>query len=364
MLTAHDAYVTVGLAVAVAAAGGVAGWLLLDRRARRWSLRAALVVLVGTPVLVMAVGVSVAAALMVVSGHALVLLLAVTAAAAVTAAVAGAVLAVRIERLDDAQRRLAETRDRDRAAEAGRRELLTWVSHDLRAPLAAIRAMVEALDDEVVTDPATVGDYHLRIRREVDRLSRMVGDVFELSRITAGSLQLHPEPVAVDAVVGEVVAAGDSLARRRGVRLASHVAGHPVALADHRHLVRVLTNLVGNAVRHTPEGGGVHVAGADDGDAVLLSVSDGCGGIAEPDLARVFDTGYRGEAARTPRQDGGSGIGLAIARGIVEAHGGTITVRNVDGGCRFDVRLPAGSSGHEPAGVPSAAVPSGPVRSC
>jgi signal transduction histidine kinase len=332
--------VTIALAVAAGVAGGVGGWLLLNRQARRWSLRAALAVLVGAPVLVLAVGVSVAGALMIVSGHALAVLLAVTGAAAATAVGAGAVLAARIERLIAGQRRLAEARDRDRAAEAGRRELLTWISHDLRAPLAAIRAMVEALEDEVVTDPSTVRDYHVRIRQQGDRLSRMVGDLFELSRITAGGLKLEQEPVAVDAVVAEVVAAGDSLARRQGVRLTSTVVGEPVALADRRHLVRVLTNVVVNAVERTAAGGEVVVSSRTDGSEVLLSVSDGCGGIAEADLGRLFDAGFRGEAARTPRREGGGGIGLAIARGLVEAHGGTIDVRNMEGGCRFDIRLP------------------------
>jgi signal transduction histidine kinase len=315
-------------------------------------LRAALAVLIGTPVVVMAVGVSMAAALMVVSGNALALLLAVTATAAVTSIAAGAVLAARIERLDDAHRQLAEARERDLAAEAGRRELLTWVSHDLRAPLAAIRAMVEALDDGVVTDPVTVRDYHLGIRRQVDRLSRMVGDLFELSRINGAALDLDPEAVAVDALLAEAMATGESLARRRAVRLTSDVVGHPVALIDHRQLVRVLTNLIANAVRHTSEGGQVRISGAARGDEVVLAVTDGCGGIAEGDLARVFDTGFRGEAARTPRQDGGSGIGLAIARGIVEAHGGAISVRNVEGGCRFEVRLPAAASSEDRARAP------------
>ncbi len=339
-MTAHDVVVTVALAVAVAAMGAVVGWLLLNRRIRRWSMRAALTVLIGTPVVVMAVGVSTAAALMVVSGRALAVLLAVTTAAAVAAATAGAVLAVRVERLDDAQRQLSAARERDRAAEAGRRELLAWVSHDLRAPLAAVRAMVEAIEDGVVTDPATIRDYHQRIGQQVDRLSRMVSDLFELSRLNAGGIALHTDPVAIDTVVSEVMTASEPIARRRGVHLTTEVAGRPVALADHRHLVRVVTNLVTNAVRHTPAGGHVWVSSGTTADAVSISVQDECGGIPEHDLDRVFDTGFRGERARTPRDDSGSGIGLAIVRGIVEAHGGSIAVRNSDGGCRFDILLP------------------------
>lgn len=339
-MTAYDAFVIAGLAAAIALVGGGAGWLLLNRQTHRWSRRAALAVLVGTPVVVTAAGVAAAAALMVVSGHALVVLLVVTAAAAVTAVGAGAVLAVRVERMDDSRRRLAEARERERAAEAGRRELVAWISHDLRAPLAAIRAMVEAIEDDVVTDPLTVRDYHERMRREIDRLSRMVGDLSELSRITAGALELQQGPVDVTAVVAEVVGASEPLARRRGVVLKSDVAGQPVAMADHQHLVRLLMNLVGNALRHTVSGESVELSARVSSSVVVLTVRDHCGGIAESDLPHVFDTGFRGEAARTPHVSAGSGVGLAIVRGIVEAHDGSIGVRNVAGGCQFDVALP------------------------
>ena len=341
MISAQDVLVVTALAVVVAALGTGIGWLLLNRWARRWSMRAALAVLVGTPVLVVTVGVSAAAALMIVSGHVLAVLLTSTAAAAATAAATGWVLAARVERLADTQRRLAETRDRERAVESGRRELVAWISHDLRAPLASIRAMVDAMDDGVVTDPVTVEDYHQRIRLQVDRLSRMVADLFELSRITTGTLEFHPRQVEVAAVVDEVAAGQDSLARSLGVRLQTEVVGRPIAHADDRHLVRVLTNLVSNGLRHTPPTAAVTVHCADRDGRVVLSVRDGCNGIPDGDLPHVFDTGFRGQPARTPHLGSGSGLGLAIVRSLVEAHGGTITVTNVDGGCRFEIRLPA-----------------------
>jgi len=341
VISPEDVLVVTALAAAVAVLGTGVGWLLLNRRARRWSMRAALAVLVGTPVLVVTVGVSAAAALMIVSGHVLAVLLTSTAAAAVTAAATGWVLAARVQRLADGHRRLTETRDRERAIESGRRELVAWISHDLRAPLASIRAMIDAMDDGVVTDQATVEGYHQRIRLQVDRLSRMVADLFELSRITTGRLEFHAQPVDIEAVVSEVVGAHDSLARSLRVRLHSEVVGRPIADADHRHLVRVLTNLVSNGLRHTPAAGSVAVQCTPHDGMVVLSVRDGCNGIPQQDLPRVFDTGYRGEPARTPHVGSGSGLGLAIVKSLVEAHGGTISVTNVHGGCAFDIHLPA-----------------------
>ena len=235
MISPQDVLVVTTLAAAVAVLGTGVGWLLLNRRARRWSMRAALAVLVGTPVLVVTVGVSAAAALMIVSGHVLAVLLTSTAAAAVTAAATGWVLAARVQRLADAHRLLTETHDRERAIESGRRELVAWISHDLRAPLASIRAMIDAMDDGVVTDQVTVEGYHQRIGLQVDRLSRMVADLFELSRITTGRPELHAQPVDIEAVVSEVVSAHYSLARSLRVRLLSEVVGHPVRRRGPRH---------------------------------------------------------------------------------------------------------------------------------
>jgi signal transduction histidine kinase len=133
----------------------------------------------------------------------------------------------------------------------------------------------------------------------------------------------------------------EAVARARGVRLTGEADGPLVIEADPRKLSRLLSNLVANAVRYTPAGGRVHVAASSEGDMVLMTVSDGCGGIPEADLARVFDPSWRGTEARTPGADGGAGLGLAIVRGIVEAHRGAVGVVNTGNGCRFEVRLPA-----------------------
>ncbi|HEY2277335.1 MAG TPA: HAMP domain-containing sensor histidine kinase [Streptosporangiaceae bacterium] len=242
--------------------------------------------------------------------------------------------------LSVAHQRLAQARARERALEASRRELVAWVSHDLRTPLAGLRAMAEALEDQVVVDSRTVSAYHTQIRREVDRLSLMIDDLFELSRIHAGALRLTPRPVALEDVVAEVLASAEPVARAKGVRLAgSAVRGMPI-FVDAAEFGRALRNLVINAIRHTPSDGTVEVMGDVQQGLARFSVSDACGGIPLQDLPRVFDVAFRGEAARTPGPQEGAGLGLSIARGIVEAHSGQIAVRNAGPGCQFLIRLP------------------------
>ena len=235
-------------------------------------------------------------------------------------------------------RKLQESRDRERRIDRSRRQLVAWVSHDLRTPLAGLRAMAEALEDGIAADPDR---YHRQIRAEVTRLSAMVEDLFELSRIESGTLSLSLDSIAAGDLVSDTVASMEPLARSRGVRLVGEVGHELLIQADARELSRALSNLVTNAIRHTQQDGQVHVAATADGDDVLMTVTDGCGGIPEADLASVFDTAWRGTRARTPEAGGGAGLGLAIVRGIVEAHQGRVSVVNTGGGCRFEVRLPA-----------------------
>ncbi|GAA3423716.1 sensor histidine kinase [Streptosporangium sandarakinum] len=243
--------------------------------------------------------------------------------------------------LEQAYERIRLGHERERALESARRELVAWVSHDLRTPLAGMRAMAEALEDGVAGDPETVARYHRRIRLEVDRLSGMVGDLFELSRIHAGALRLSRSPVGLGDLVADALAGAEPLARAKSVRLAGEAGEVVPVVADAGELSRALRNLVVNAIRHTPADGTVLVRAAVEGEVACLSVADCCGGIPEEDLPRVFDVAFRGEAARTPGADGtGAGLGLAIAQGIVEAHEGTIGVVNAGAGCRFEIRLP------------------------
>jgi signal transduction histidine kinase len=246
--------------------------------------------------------------------------------------------------LETTAERLTEARRHERALEASRRELVAWVSHDLRTPLAGIRAMVEALEDGVVDDPATVARYYRTLLQEADRLSLLVDDLFELSRIQAGALRLQLERASLGDLVSDALAASAPVAEAKGVRLEGHVSAMPPELRlSTPELARALRNLLENAIRHTPADGSVSVDVNVEDDAAVVSIADSCGGIPDDDLPRVFEPAFRGEAARTPTQDGRGGLGLAIVRGIVEAHHGDVAVRNEGGGCRFVLRLPLGS---------------------
>jgi len=243
--------------------------------------------------------------------------------------------------LEEASQHLARARTREQALEAARRELVAWVSHDLRTPLSAVRAIVEALEDGLVEDPETLARYLRTLRNETDRLSAMVDDLFELSRIQAGALRLEMERVSLSDLVSDAVASESIKAGEKAVRLEARLAGQaPDLEVSPSHLTRVLRNLLENAIRHTPSDGTVWVEVGTDRGKAYVAIADQCGGIPELDLPRVFDPAFRGEAARTPLVDGGAGLGLAIARGIVEAHGGAIRVENKGPGCRFEFRLP------------------------
>lgn len=238
-------------------------------------------------------------------------------------------------------RALAETRERERALEAARRELISWISHDLRTPLAGLRAMSEALEDGMVDDPGT---YYKQILASVDRLSGMVDDLFDLSRLQAGSFSPDVEAISLDDLVSDCLAALAPLADAQDVHLAGAVDRSATVVGNGPELNRAITNVAANAIRHTRTQGRVELRldRLDGGSFAEISVQDECGGIAEADLRRVFDVGYRGEAARTSHaaDPAGAGLGLAITRAIVEAHGGTIGVENSGDGCAFRLRLP------------------------
>ena len=182
------------------------------------------------------------------------------------------------EALAGTHERLAQARTSERAWR-GRRELVAWVSHDLRTPLAGLRAMAEALEDQVVIDAREVSQYHTQIRREVNRLTAMIDDLFELSRIHAGALRLSRRMVGLEDLVAEVVASTEPVARVKGIRLTgAAIRGMPV-FVDTAEMGRALRNLMTNAIRHTPPEGGVHVLAEVQSGMACVSVSDACGGI-------------------------------------------------------------------------------------
>ncbi|MFF0345734.1 sensor histidine kinase [Kribbella sp. NPDC004875] len=265
-------------------------------------------------------------------------------------ATAGAVpaeLAELTDELEMTRKKLAASHERERALEASRRELVAFMSHDLRTPLAGLRAVSEGLEDGVIDD---VPGALRQMRSTVDRMTGLVDDLFELSRLSADPLPRRRSAVSLRELAEDVAGENNEHARAEGVRLAVSTPGDDDRLAvqgDPDELTRAVTNLVGNAIRHTAAGGTVTLSVDREPDGrVKLAVTDGCGGIPAADLERVFDVGWRGDEQRTPeaadgRSSGGGGLGLAIARGVVESHEGKIAVSNVDGGCAFQIDLPA-----------------------
>jgi signal transduction histidine kinase len=219
--------------------------------------------------------------------------------------------------------------------------LVAGIGHDLRSPRAGIRGMTDALLDGVVHRAGDVQEYLQRIRRESVRMAAMVEDLFQLSRATSAALRLPAQRLALGVGASAAVAAEAAAAAAAGVAVSAvEPQCWPTVLGSDADLVRVLRNLLSNAIRHTPAGGEVQLSAGTRGADAWLAVQDGCGGIQEPDLDRVFEPGYRGTVARTPDEGSGAGLGLAIAKALVEAQQGRITVGNAPPGCRFEITLP------------------------
>jgi signal transduction histidine kinase len=226
--------------------------------------------------------------------------------------------------------------------EEARRQLIGAVSHDLRTPLATMRAMVESINDGVVDDPATIARYHQSLQAEIAYLSRLIDDLFELSQIDSGLLQLRREPGNLSDLVSGTLEALTPHAQQRGLVLRGEVDGAiPLLTMDTPRMQRVLYNLVQNAVRHTPADGTIVIRAVDAGAEVEVSVIDSGEGIQEQELPRIFERFYRGANKARSRDDGGSGLGLTIAKGIVELHGGRIWAESAEGrGAAFTFALP------------------------
>jgi signal transduction histidine kinase len=292
-------------------------------------------------------------------------ILAVSAASATVAVLAALLLArsivLSVERVRDASSKLAAGDLSVRAPESGpsevselatsfnemaaglerlfdaRRELVAWASHDLRTPLANMQAMLEALEDGLVTPDATVPV----LREQVAALSALVDDLFELARIDAGALTLELRSAPLEPVVVSCLRGLEADARLRGIDLAATVPGTVTARCAPEKIERVLFNLLTNALRHTPSDGSVAVRVEQVDAEVQVSVEDTGDGLGEEARTRMFDRFWRGDPARSAR---GSGLGLAIARALVEAHGGRIWAEDrPEGGARVSFTLPAGA---------------------
>lgn len=292
-------------------------------------------------------------------------------------------LATLAAELESSSRMLEASRQREAAVENARRELVSWISHDLRTPLASMRAMTEALEDGMAAD---VPGYYRKIIAQTDLMAGMVNDLLELSKIHAGTMRLKAEPLDLYDLASDAIADLAALAQQHGITLDGGGRRESLALADGPSMGRAIRNVVLNAIVHSAPGSRVTVEVGREGDRAVVAVTDGCGGIPEADLPHVFETGWQkdparrgpgrwaagdgtgsdgsgmdgagpGEAAGTMRYSG-AGLGLSIVAGIVSAHQGTVTVENVDGGCKFSLLLPGQGPGGEasPADAPDAGV--------
>jgi two-component system phosphate regulon sensor histidine kinase PhoR len=230
--------------------------------------------------------------------------------------------------------------------ERNRRELILSMSHELRTPAASIRGHAEALlDAERPLSEEERRRYLQVLAREAARVGALTDDLLSIARADAGGIPVRIGAVDVGALVDHVHAAMTPIASRdREIALTADVApGLPAARADRDRLEQVVMNLVRNAITYTPDGGIVSIRASDAGEHVAIAVEDTGIGIAEDDLARVFDRFYRTDASRS-RRTGGTGLGLAIARELVEAMGGRIEAWSRPGtGSRFTVLLPTAS---------------------
>ncbi|MDP5228211.1 MULTISPECIES: HAMP domain-containing sensor histidine kinase [Arthrobacter] len=247
------------------------------------------------------------------------------------------------EQLAETSRRLAEARAELRELEKARSMFFAWISHDLRTPITGIRALAEALEEGAADDRA---DYQRQILTQADRLSRLVDDLFELSRLQAGTFQLARQEVDLADVVSDAVADLMPAAHRRGVTVSGEEVSGVVLPVDPHAVTRAVSNLLANAIRFAPEGSEVSVAVRAEGASALIRVRDHGPGVPAADLERMFDVGWRELAAEgtsagaTPATGAGAGLGLAIARGIAEAHGGHAAARRAEPGLEVSISLP------------------------
>lgn len=326
-------------AAAAAALAGLAGLAVVVVIGRRWPTAAALM----TPILVVVAviaGVAVGAWSMTLKGPTLQATWTILTAVLPIALVIGVLMARRTFALQRDAAREAAARQADAVVEAKRRDMIAWVSHDLRTPLAGIQAMVEALQDDVAPDPT---DYYQRILDAVDRESRMIDDLLALSRLHGGEAALHFEALSVRDLLSDAIADIQPVARLRRIELVGDCDPSVTVVADGDGLTRAMQNLLSNAVGYSAELGTVCVGASSTGSWTTVRVADSCGGLPEGDLTRVFEPGWRGSVARTPDGRSGAGLGLAVVAGMAEALGGTARVHNEGPGCVFELILPSGS---------------------
>ena len=381
MLSAADVLLIV-LTCLLVAACVAALTLVLLRFLRRRSFRAQLMLVASAGVVAMAASVVAISLEMYISTHDLTVLLAVIAVSLIlglaTAWVVARAMRSSFDRLsasldevgrggvivaeqggsrelDDLSAQLAEVSGKVDAASAelerldsARRRFFAWISHDLRTPLTAVRALAESIEEGAADAPERFAG---QVRVQVDTMSRMVDDLFELSTLTSGAVQLQTQQVDLLDVVSDAVADVAAAAARHGVRIVERGVGAHVLWADPHQLGRIIVNLLTNAIRHAPRGTEIVISATEiDRNRLVLGILDHGAGVAVEDLDRMFDVGWREDAARTAPTDrdgvaSGAGLGLSIARGLARAHGGEVFAERTDEGFRMNVLLPSGGGG-------------------
>ena len=321
---ARDGLLTLGLLAALGTPALVLAHAARARRRRLGSPRRqlALGIAIAVGQLVVAVGAGIA--LMFVSAHDALAIGAVTGFAVVVAVRAVHLMGGGV--VDDAERM--------------RRDLIAAVSHDLRTPITSLRLLTEAITDDVV-DSETKRAYLGQMSTHLNAMSALIDDLFELSRLEAGDIAWSLEQVRLEELVGETVEAMRVQADARNVEVRAELPpGLRPAHGDPEKLQRVLFNLIQNAIRHTPADGSVVVRARPAGDAVEIEVADTGDGIVAEERERVFEPFFRG-GAQAARPSNGAGLGLAISRAIVEAHGGRIWLEDAPRGTRVRFSLPS-----------------------
>jgi signal transduction histidine kinase len=236
---------------------------------------------------------------------------------------------------------LEEAEARKLELEQLRRDLIAWVGHDLRTPLASVRAIVEALADGIVEEPEMRLRYLRTAKRDIGALSDLIDDLFDMAQMDAGGIKLERGLNSIADLISDTLESFAGVAVDKGVTLTGMAApGVDPVYVDARQIQRVLNNLVANAVRHTPAGGTIRLHAYPARGGVVVEVSDTGEGIRAEDMPHVFEQFFRGERSRS-RATGGAGLGLAIVKALVEAHGGQIRAESTPGqGARFVFTLP------------------------
>jgi signal transduction histidine kinase len=230
---------------------------------------------------------------------------------------------------------------RVQATQQGQRDFVANVSHELKTPLTSIDGFAQAILDGTAADREAQMHAAQVIHEESDRLTRLVDDLLDLARLDAGQMTFHRSSADLNALIARVADRLSLRAQEKGIRLENGVTGLPTVAGDGDRLAQVFTNLIDNALKHTPAGGLVRLRGEVSAGYVQVYVDDSGPGIPAEDLSRIFDRFYQVDKARRGSAGRGTGLGLAISREIVQAHGGRLTASSAPGqGSRFTVQLP------------------------